>query len=105
VLSLQTAAVLASQVLLHCLQLIKADVTVASSEWNLEPYQVMQLTGSVPSPHKNDSLPQFLAVWEDHFLQHFLFVWYSGTLDTALLDHIQAELLPSEKHLWTQNKL
>ncbi len=65
----------------------------------------MQRAGSVSSPHKNDSLPHFLAVWEYHFLQHFLLVWYSGTLDTALLDHIQTELFPLEKHLWTQNKL
>ncbi len=105
VLLLQIAAILASQVLSCCLQLVKAGVTVASSDWCLEPYHVMQRTGSVPSPHKDDSLPQFLAVWKYHFLQHFLLVWYSGTLDTALLDHVQTELLPLEKHLWTQNKL
>ena len=85
---MQIAAVLASQVSLCCLQPVTAVVTVASSGSNLEPYQVMQRTGSVPGPHKNDSLPQFLAVWKYHFLQHFLLVWYGGTLDTALLDHI-----------------
>lgn len=104
-LLLQIAAVLASQVLLRCLQLVKAVVTVAPPEWNLEPYHVMQRAGRFPSPHKNDSLPHLLAVWEYHFLQHFVLVWYSGTLDTTLLDHVQAELLPLEKHLCTQTKL